>query len=103
MIRRMVELANNDGDPEGWRQNPDWYIFRACKDLWGLPKVVDTDAIEAARRMEREAVVKEYEEKQNKNGLAAHPSANRDNSNQVKTPEQAIIEEMHNAWRSGVF
>ncbi len=103
MIRRMVDLASNDGDPEGWKQNPDLYVFRACKELWGLPKVVDTEAIEAARRMEREAVIKEYTEKQNKNGLAAHPPANKDNSNQTKTPEQALIEEMKASWHSGVF
>ncbi len=103
MIRRMVEIAANEGDPEGWKQNPDLYVFRACKELWGLPKVVDTEAIEAARRMEREAVIKEYAGKQNKNGLAAHPPANKDNSNQVKTPEQELIEEMRAAWHSGVF
>lgn len=103
MIRRMVELAANEGDPEGWKKNPDLYVFRACKELWGLPKVVDTEAIEAARRMEREAVIKEYNEKQNKNGLAAHPPANKDNSNQTKTPEQALIEEMKASWHSGVF
>lgn len=103
MIRRMVELAANEGNPEGWKQNPDLYIFRACKELWGLPKVVDTEAIEAARRMEREAVIKEYSEKQNKNGLAAHPPANKDNTNQTKTPEQEIIEEMKSSWHSGVF
>ena len=103
MIRRMVEIANNDGNPEAWRENPDWYIFRACKELWGLPKVVDTEAIEAARRMEREAVIKEYTEAQSKNGLAAHPPANKDNSNQVKTPEQELIEEMRRSWHSGVF
>lgn len=103
MIRRMVDLASNDGDPEGWKQNPDLYVFRACKELWGLPKVVDTEAIEAARRMEREAVIKEYTEKQNKNGLAAHPPANKDNSNQTKTPEQALVEEMKASWHSGVF
>ena len=103
MIRRMVELAANEGDPEGWKQNPDLYVFRACKELWGLPKVVDTEAIEAARRMEREAVIKEYTEKQNKNGLAAHPPANKDNSNQTKTPEQELLEEMKAAWHTGVF
>lgn len=103
MIHRMVEMAMDEGNPEAWRQNPDLYVFRACKELWGLPKVVDTEAIEAARRMEREAVMKEYSEKQNKNGLAAHPPANRDNTNQTKTPEQELIEEMKGAWRSGVF
>ena len=103
MIHRMVEMASEDGRPDGWLHEPDRYIFRACKELWGYPKVVDTDAIEAARRMEREAVVREYAEKQAKSGLATHPAANKDNSQNEKTPEELVKEEMRDSWYSGVF
>lgn len=103
MIKEMVDIAEREGNIEAWRDKPDFYMFRACRSLWGMPKVADPAAIEAARKAEREAVIREYEEKQKKAGLTVQTAANKAERAEKLSPEEQIAADIMKVGSGGLF
>ena len=95
MVRKMIEIGmTQEGDEDAWQRDPDRYIFAACKALWGIPRVNNPEAIEAAKKAEREAVISEYNDKKKRENLSVVQNANKEVTGK-ETPEvDPILAEM---------
>ena len=99
-VRKMFELSMVSGNADAWKTAPDYMMFQACRSLWGMPRVVDKTAIEAARKAERESIAKA--QKENKAGLAANVAANR-SEDAPKSDEDRILEEIFGVHAGGTM
>ena len=97
-VTKMFELSAMSGNADAWKTSPDYMMFQACRALWGMPRVVDKNAIEAARKAERDNIAKE--QKENKAGLTANVAANRGESQQ-KSEADLIFDELFGAAGNG--
>lgn len=102
-IKKMVDLAAESGDNMAWKKDPEKYFFRACRQLFGVQKVVDQDAINAAVEAARESFMKEMAEQKNKEGLSIAPHANKPAAEAKKTPEEQIKEDIFAVSHGGLF
>lgn len=87
VVAKMTELSIMDGDEKAWQKDPSRYIFKASKALWGIPKMTDKAAIEAAQKAGREQLRRELES-QNKNGRSVTPNANQQIKNKRDSSEE---------------
>lgn len=104
MLMKMQQLSDLDGDHEGWKKRPAEYMFRSCKSLWGIPRIVDQDAIEAARKAEREAYARELAEKQKRENrtIVQHPNQSLGEPEKL-SPEEMILNEIIKSDSGGIF
>ncbi len=105
IIEEMVTIARQKGlDPMAWRNDAQDYMILACHRLFGVPRVTDPAALEAAKKAGREEALKEMEAKRNKSGLSLVPNANNDpTDDQSLTPEEEIRKAMWRYSSHGIF
>lgn len=105
VIEEMVSMSREKGlDPMAWRSNSKDYMILACHRLFGVPRVVDPAALEAAKKAGREEALREIENRKNKNGLTVVPNANNDPTDTAEqTPEDEIRAAMHKYSSHGIF
>lgn len=105
VIEEMVSMSREKGlDPMAWRSNSKDYMILACHRLFGVPRVVDPAALEAAKKAGREEALREIENRKNKNGLTVVPNANNDPADTAEqTPEDEIRAAMYKYSSHGIF
>ena len=105
IVAKMVELAQRRGqDAMAWRDNPGDYMVLACRELYGIPRIADPAAIEAAKKAGREEALRELEEKRHKNGLSLTPNANTGLDEKADiSPEEQIRQEIRRYSSHGIF
>mgnify|MGYP001625148596 CR=1 FL=1 len=71
LVRKMVEISQDAGDQDLMFRQPQRIMRLAAMELYGLPKVNDSQVIEAAARTAREEALQELNQKNAaKSGLA---------------------------------
>ena len=103
-VEKMVEISSRYGDGYLWRKNPAGMLLQAALELWGPPKVVDQQAIDAAAATGKAQALAELQNKEQAKSQLTVPQAvnNKDQTTEISEDEK-IIQGIFSSLGGGLF
>lgn len=104
LVEKMVEVSIRYGDGYLWRKNPGGMLTQAALELWGMPKIIDQQAVDAASAAGRAQALAELQAREQAKSQIAQPQTanNRDQTAEL-SEEEKIIQGIFASIGSGLF
>ena len=104
MVEKMVEISSRYGDGYLWRKNPEGMLMQAALELWGMPKVIDQQAVDAAAATGKAQALAELQKKEQAKGQITQPQTqnNKDQTAEL-SEEEKIIQGIFSVNSGGLF
>lgn len=104
VVEKMVEISSRYGDGYLWRKNPSGMLLQAALELWGPPKVIDQQAVNAATETGKAQALAELQNKeQAKSQLTAPQTVNNKDQTTEISEDEKIIQGIFSSLGGGLF
>ena len=105
LVARVIEIGNERyGDRFMWRKDPQGFFTQAAFELWGVPKVVDQAALNAAAEQARQSAVSQRQAQDaDKARLNAQTTKNNTHTEQPTDSDDDIRNAIINAGGGKLF